>query len=56
MQLRWPKPAMDAKRRQDGTAQVLRDWIAGTVPRVQSALNPRLAVQVPIHLQPACIY
>ena len=53
VQLRWPKPAMDAKRRQTGTTQVLRDWIAGTMPRVQSALNPRLAVQVRSHpLQP----
>jgi hypothetical protein len=38
---------MDAKRRQTGMTQVLQDWIAGTAPRVQSALNPRLAVQVP---------
>ena len=46
VQLRWPKPAMDAKRQHGNSAQVLRDWIASTAPRVQSGLNSRLAVQV----------
>ncbi len=45
--LRWPKAAMDAKRQQASSAQVLRDWIAGTAPHVQSGLTARMAVQVP---------
>ena len=38
---------MDAKRQQATSTQVLRDWIAGTAPHVQSGLNTRMAVQVP---------
>ncbi len=44
--LRWPKAAMDAKRQQASSTQVLRDWHAGTAPHVHSSLTMRMAVQV----------